>query len=484
MAPFADAICELLDSLGIAKVCAYGFHTGAMLAAELAFRHPQRLTAAIIDGLVLLTADERQALMANYFEEVEPRADGGHIPFSWARIRDQLLFFPWYEKTHQARMNMDLPPAAALQPYVMDLLRTRSKLGYRAAFAYPTAERVAAWEIPVHLLNFETDPIGHHPQRLEGLPDCVSHEVVATPEDVEARATELVHQYAPPPVKVRRQSVGHCTRTIERQMLTTARGPAHQLQRAGEPNAPHWLILHEPGSAANRWRELIEGFPAGHNVTALDLPGHGETGNIHIDNFSAGAQAEWVAETLGEGKHAINVIGVGLAGNIALDLARQRPDRIGRLALIEPWLLSPQQLRGLERQYAPPFTPCDYGQHLLEAWYWVRDGQLFWPWYDTREASRLGPYTCLDAHWLHDRTVELLQGASHLRAAVWALMDYDLEVALKSHAEPLLVLARGTNGPLAEAAKNAAAIAGDGQLRTLPVAEQQWGHELASWLLP
>lgn len=484
MAPFADAICELLDVLGIEQVCAYGFHTGAMLAAELAYRHPERLTAAIIDGLVLLTSAERQELMANYFQEAQPQPDGGHLPFSWARIRDQLLFFPWYRKDHAVRMNLDLPPASALQPFVVDLLRTRSKLGYRAAFAYPTAERVAQWQIPVYLLNFEKDPIGHHPQRLDSLPDCVHHEVVADPDAVTARATELARQYAPASVEIPRHSTGDCSLTLAHQITATAAGPAHQLHREGDPNAPRWLILHEPGSAARRWEDLISGWPAGHSVTALDLPGHGETGNIHLDNFTAGSQAEWVASTLGDGASPTHVIGVGLSANIALELARQQPDRIGKVALLEPWLLPPQQLQSLESRYAPPFTPADYGQHLLEAWYWVRDGQLFWPWYDTRDDCRLGDFTQLAPPWLHDRTVELLQGANHLRAAVWALMDYDLEVALQSHMEPLLLLGRSAQGPRAEAAQNAAAVAANGRFEALPAGEQQWGNHLSQWIAP
>jgi pimeloyl-ACP methyl ester carboxylesterase len=477
MAPFADAVSEFLDVLGLEKVCAYGFHTGAMLAAELAFRHPQRLTAAIIDGLVVLTEQERQDFMAKYFQKAPPQPEGGHLPFYWARIRDQLVFFPWYRKDHSVRMGLDLPPAAALQPFVLDLLRTRSKLGYRAAFAYPTEARAAQWHVPVFLLNFEADPICHHVERISAYPDCVTREILPDPDALTARATEIARQYAPAPVDVPRQSRGHCTRTVSHEMVQTPVGPVHRLRRDGDPQASHWLILHEPGSAAGRWSDLLAHWPLSGSVTAIDLPGHGDTGNIHVDDFGAAAQMEVVAAAMADTTQPLNLIGTGLSANIALEFAQLHPQRVASTTLIEPWLFEAAELRQLESRYAPPLSPRDYGQHLLEAWYWVRDGQLFWPWFDTRDARGIQDSE-LDPGWLHDRTVELLQSADHLRSAVWALMDYDLEAALKAHAGPIWIMSRGTSELRSAAAKNAANIATDGRYEVLPAAEQAWGSRI------
>lgn len=474
---FAAAICEFLDALGLAKVCVYGFHTGAMLAAELAYRHPQRLTAAIIDGLVVLTEQERQGFMAKYFHSMPPQPQGEQMPFYWARIRDQLVFFPWYRKDHSVRMGLDLPPAAALQPYVLDLLRTRSKLSYRAAFAYPTAERTAQWEIPVFLLNFKTDPICHHVERIDAYPDCVTREVLPDPDALTARAIEIARQYAPAPVDVPRQSVGGCTLTVFHEMIQTPVGPVHRVRRDGDPEAGHWLILHEPGSAARRWSDVLAHWPMGGSVTAIDLPGHGETGNIHVDDFSGGAQAEVVAAAMADATNPLHVVGIGLTANIALEFAKAHPERVASTTLIEPWLFEAGELSQLESRYAPPLIPQDYGQHLLEAWYWVRDGQLFWPWFDARDARAIQGSE-LDPGWLHDRTVELLQSAGHLRSAVWALMDYDLEAALKAHSGPIWIMSRGTSETRSAAAKTAASIAAAGRYEVLPGAETAWGNHI------
>jgi pimeloyl-ACP methyl ester carboxylesterase len=373
-------------------------------------------------------------------------------------------------------MGIDLPPAAALQPYVLDLLRTRSKLGYRAAFMYPTAERSAEWRVPVFLLNYEDDPICHHVERIEHYGECVQREILPDADALTARATELARQYAPAASEVRRQSTGHCNLTVCHEMIDTSYGPVHRLQRDGDPQASHWLILHEPGSAARRWAEVLAHWPIGGRVTAIDLIGHGETGNIRSDDYSAAGQADLVAAAVADTTDALHVIGIGLSANIALELAKQ--DRVATTTLIEPWLFERDELGELERRYTPTFMPGDYGQHLLEAWYWVRDGQLFWPWFDTRH-SRSILDTELDPSWLHDRTVELLQSTSRLRSAVWGLMDYDLENALKAHSGPVWVLSRGNSEPRSAAAKKAANIATAGRYEVLPTLEQAWGNHIS-----
>ena len=246
MEPFTDAVCALLDVLDVSETCVYGFHTGAMVAAELAARHPERLSAVIIDGLVVLEPEEYADIVANYFEHPAPRPDGGHLAFHWARIRDQLLFFPWYKKRRSARMMLDVPPAAALQPYVTDLLRCRSKMGYRAAFAYPTRERVRRWQVPVYLLNFQQDPIAAHPERIDSFPDVVRREVLEDPLAVAARATDIARQHPAAPVEVARASAGRCAKRVHRQIINTGCGPVHVLVAGSVTEGRPWAVILTP----------------------------------------------------------------------------------------------------------------------------------------------------------------------------------------------------------------------------------------------
>ena len=90
-------------------------------------------------------------------------------------------------------INVDLPEPEMKQPFVLDLLRTTEKAqtAYRAAFLYPSKERIQEIKTPTFLLNYQGDPIGNHPQRLETVPDCVQIELLEDPNAVEVRAREI-----------------------------------------------------------------------------------------------------------------------------------------------------------------------------------------------------------------------------------------------------------------------------------------------------
>jgi len=196
MEDFARALAELLDALGVERAGVYGTHTGAMIAAEFARLFPHRTTAAILDGFVVLTDEERADLLQNYFVDVEPAPDGSHLAWYWSRIRDQTIFFPWYRKTRASRMRFDVPPAGMLQPYLLDLLGA-AKLGtpaYAAAFRYPSHERAREFSAPTWLLNYPADAISHHPERLGLLPDMVRRELLPDAEALLQRATALLKE--------------------------------------------------------------------------------------------------------------------------------------------------------------------------------------------------------------------------------------------------------------------------------------------------
>ena len=77
---FATALVEFLDALNLEQVLIYGFHTGAMIGFEFARRHPERVAAAVINGLVACDADEQRDLLASYLEIPEVTATAATWP--------------------------------------------------------------------------------------------------------------------------------------------------------------------------------------------------------------------------------------------------------------------------------------------------------------------------------------------------------------------------------------------------------------------
>ena len=120
---YAEALKEFLDALAIDKACFYGFHTGAIIATELARLYPDLCNVVVVNGLVVLEPEEEEEILAHYTKWFSPTPEGGQMPWIWSRIRDQLIFFPWFKKEASSRMALDLPPPEFLQPYVLDLVR-------------------------------------------------------------------------------------------------------------------------------------------------------------------------------------------------------------------------------------------------------------------------------------------------------------------------------------------------------------------------
>lgn len=87
---YADNIPAVLDHLGLKSVVICGHHTGALIAAAFAHRHPTRVTGAILHGIPLYTAEERQARLAAPHWSQDPKRDGSHLSERFVMIRDRI----------------------------------------------------------------------------------------------------------------------------------------------------------------------------------------------------------------------------------------------------------------------------------------------------------------------------------------------------------------------------------------------------------
>lgn len=100
-------------------------------------------------------------------------------------------------------------------------------------------------------------------------------------------------------------------------------------------DGPAVLLVHGLGGNWQNWLENIPALASGHRVIAADLPGFGESelpdAPITIDFY-----ARWVAQladTLSVQRCAL--IGNSMGGQIAAEVALQRPDLVQRLVLVD-----------------------------------------------------------------------------------------------------------------------------------------------------
>lgn len=160
---FADAVLEVIGSLGVPCVDVYGTHTGASIALETAVRGPTRIRKLVFDGLPMFSPDERVDHLANYIPPFEVRWDGSHVVWAWNFIRNMTMFYPWYHMDAQHSTGR-APDTALLHERVVDLLKAGAHYakGYRAVYRYDPRPALARLSAAAMLCVSREDVLAQH----------------------------------------------------------------------------------------------------------------------------------------------------------------------------------------------------------------------------------------------------------------------------------------------------------------------------------
>ena len=114
----------------------------------------------------------------------------------------------------------------------------------------------------------------------------------------------------------------------------------------GPDGAPPLLCLHGVTSWGGRFRRLAQERLGAFHVFAPDLRGHGVSD--WEPPWNLGAHTNDLVDTL-DALHLerVDVVGHSFGGRLALELAARRPERVGRLVLLDPavWVPPPVALK-------------------------------------------------------------------------------------------------------------------------------------------
>jgi pimeloyl-ACP methyl ester carboxylesterase len=478
---YADAVAETLAELGIVRCGVYGLNTGASIAAELARRHRDRVVAAVLDGLPLFSAAERDELLANYCPPLEPALDGSHLVSAWTGYRDQFLYFPWYRRQAETRREVDMPDAQVLHDGVLDLLRAGPAYGAgsEAAFRHDGAAAVAALETPLLISDREGDALAGRGERLERLPPGTRVEHVAQAPEWAARIGDFLAEHAgdvpptpPPPADL--------AGAVAKDYVSTSFGQL-LLRRAGTGRGRPLLMLHASPGSAEMLVGLIGALAAGRPVLALDTLGNGDSDKPPWDAAEIGDYAPVVIEALDRlGVGEIDLYGTHTGAKIALETCLLDPARVRRVVLDGLALYDVAQRDDLLARYTPRFAPKDDGTHLLAAWSFLRDQTLFWPWYHRTRAGirHVEPIAAPELHrWL----IELLASGATYSIGYRAAFRHPTRERLPLLVTPALLAARATDmihATTIEAAK----LAPHATALTLPEDDAGCANAIASFL--
>ena len=421
---YAQALTALLDVLGLQKVLLCGVHTGAAIAAELAFTQPQRVAALVCDGLSMFDEGEQAALLERYLPPFEPQWDGGHLRWLFARLREQHLYFPWFDGRPAARLAYPLPTPPRLRDAVLDVLDAGDgyRLAYRAAFCHQPQAGLARLAMPARVCYRAADVLAPHATRCPPLPAGARLQVCQGGEpELRAAMHEVFASAAAAATPVVSASV------VQRAVSNTrCIVPAGGIEWAftmagaggvGDPAGPALLALGDLGQPA-----VLPDSAAASLRLAADWPGHGASGGAAIPTLTAdtlAASLRAALQTLPLPPAPLALQARGAATALASALARQcgAGCTAPRLEGAPPASPAARQhfLQGL-----PALQPDGHGGWLLEAWDWVRGASLFDRWSPAVGLVQPAP----DPWRVHQQVREVLR-AGPLHTALWRAMLAD-----------------------------------------------------------
>lgn len=192
IADFAAVVDEALAGLAPGEFDLYGTHTGALIAAELAIAN-RRVRRLILEGVTLFDDGERpdlldrSDLLANYLPRFEPAWDGTHLLSAWHFRRAFTTYWPWYRRTREGIRWVPMVELAAFHRGFVEVAKRLDTyhLPYRAALAYPTADRLPRLQAPTLIAAHPDDPLQACTPEAAGLvpggrPDALPDDLAGT----------------------------------------------------------------------------------------------------------------------------------------------------------------------------------------------------------------------------------------------------------------------------------------------------------------
>ena len=298
----AHALDEFTTAIQLPPATVIGVHTGAEIALEFGLRFPEKTDFLILDGLALFNEEESADILEHYLPPFIPDWDGSHLTWLWARLREQMIFFPWYRKNREARMYYDMPDAEYLHGWFMDFMYAGDHYrgGYGAAFRYRNSAAIRDIAPPTAALYRTGDVLETHRQRLPALPDHARAEIVPPgPGKVDDRIMELLNERV-----AGRQSEWRYRH--HKDPSATATEPGYididdqqiAVVTAGNPDRPALLLLHDLAGSSASVKDLVKALAPEYHVVCPDLPGHGESADIVTAGFSINAAVTALSELL------------------------------------------------------------------------------------------------------------------------------------------------------------------------------------------
>lgn len=446
----AHALDEFTTAIQLPPAIIIGVHTGAEIALEFGLRFPEKTDFLILDGLALFNEEESAEILEHYLPPFMPDWDGSHLTWLWARLREQVIFFPWYRKNRDARMHYDMPDAEYLHGWFMDFMYAGDKYrgGYSAAFRYRNSAAIKDIIPPTAALYRTGDVLESHRQRLPALPDHAWSEIIPPgPGKLDDRIIELLNE------RIAGEQSGWRYRH-HKDPAGAAPEPGYidtgkyqiAVLAAGNPDRPVLLLLHDLAGSSASVSDLVTALAGEYRVICPDLPEHGESADMLPAGFSIKETVAALSELLAViDESTCHLLSLGAACVFVPELIRHNTGIDLKAGMHNPLLLDTATRNRLQDRFAPPIEPDNYGTHITKLWYALRDGRLFWPWYEPVAGNIRLHTPSLEPEEMHQSLFDALRCGKNYHLIWRAFFATDVINEMRSLPQPLSVTVSKTH---------------------------------------
>ncbi len=167
IADYAKTMAAVIDALDLTgPVDLMGYHTGSMIALELARQQPDRIGKLVLVSVPIFEPAELEDMHALYARNA-PSEDGEHLAKRWRGFLH-----------HNSRKGLDIDTIAEMFPEGL-LGGSLAWWGHRAAFNYDTAGALADVDKEILVINCDDD-LTDYTRRAKGM--IVNGAIVEKPE--------------------------------------------------------------------------------------------------------------------------------------------------------------------------------------------------------------------------------------------------------------------------------------------------------------
>jgi len=158
---YAAVLGEALDALGVDKIDLAGHWGGASVAVEYVRKNRDRVRNLILFAPLAMPDDLRHALAPHYAPAIEPKWDGTHLVSLWFALRNEQLFWPWYNESIQAvrKIEPEIEPALLERKLtgILKHYRNYHKV-WAGVFDYPVRDNLQMVPVRTMVASIEDDP--------------------------------------------------------------------------------------------------------------------------------------------------------------------------------------------------------------------------------------------------------------------------------------------------------------------------------------